>query len=79
MEELIFAIYEDDGLEHQSEDSYLWDMETGEWDADGCEECCQQIIKSINGDAEIEEVVEYQEIVREKIDSANDFSVEYDE
>jgi hypothetical protein len=79
MQELIFAIFEEDGIEYKSEDSYLWDMETGEWDAHVCEECCQQIVEELEGDAEIEEVVEYQEIVREKIDSANDFTVEYDE
>lgn len=79
MEEMINAVFDYEGIELESDDVYLWDLETGEWDIHGCEMCCDEILAKTEGEYEVEEIIEYQEIVREKIETANDFSIEYEE
>ena len=79
MEEMIVARFDEDGMEFVSDDAYLWELETGEWDIHGCELCCVNIMNQLETEHELEEIIEYQEIVREKLESASDFSTEYEE
>lgn len=78
MVELINASFDFEGTEYHSEDKYGYKIEEDEWDEHGCEKCCKELIQIIGADYPdnnlyLEEVMDYQEMVR------GDFLEEWDE
>lgn len=85
MIELIRASFEFEGTEYHSEDKYAYEIEEEEeeWDEHGCEECCKELIKIVSIDYPennlyLEEVMDYQEMVREAFSEEWEDDTEWD-
>lgn len=83
MTELIRAKFDFDGTEYHSEDKYEYNIEEEDWDEHGCEKCCNELIQIISADYPknnlyLEEVMDYQEMVREAMSEEWENEAEWD-
>jgi DNA-binding MltR family transcriptional regulator len=84
MVDLIDVSFDYDGSVYVSEDKYGFEIDEGIWDELGCEKCCRDIIRIITIDYPdnnlyFEEVMDYQEMVRETLlEGWNEDNVEWE-